>query len=731
MYYGSAARRQMRSRIGKEPEQPAPIQDWFVDFNVRLASNLKNNDPLSGMQILVPTPGKGYVGMVKKDFDRLMGNAPQTNNLQERIDSQIDQGPSTSPTSKTRQPVPLPGKRYFFDFAQYTEIMYTAMGLIKTTTPDFAGEVAAEKSHLILHYPEEGGSFLLDEVVEDLSRRMGCDLVVLDAQDIAELVATLDNVENSTSAHLAHAARLMSYEVYYKENSTTNNASEEEQAEIGEFEEQEDSSSTRENRMGVPVIIAKPISLDLSDLLGGSIGAQTMGRNRISKSFLSELGDESGPRPKSTRNIFSTLIDTILSAPHLKRDLESSQGMSTAVGETAPVAQPSTEKPLQTSAEIEEGSEGPAPSNGLIIHIRDLRSIQETSIGGQFLSALYDRVQMRRRSRQPVLIVGSETSTEDQPSYSKSRIQDMQKGDISEISTDIVLSPVTPNTDAKLVLLEDKKRRTRVINMRHFWEQYRQKDRDALKKLPDGFWQLDPIEYLKMPDTSFVESSVWSFGQVHRISSLVAGLAEEKPFGPSHLKRAFQHLSASDRSKFDWAEKRQTKDKRLRRSDSSDSRLNKIRNSATKYEKRLLGGVIEPSKIRTTFNDVHAPIETIDALKTLTTLSLVRPDAFLYGVLASDKIPGLLLYGPPGTGKTLLAKAVAKESGATVLEVSGAEINDMYVGEGEKNVKAVFSLAKKLSPAVIFIDEVRSHQAPEFLFLSPTSPFELNYHRST
>lgn len=118
-----------------------------------------------------------------------------------------------------------------------------------------------------------------------------------------------------------------------------------------------------------------------------------------------------------------------------------------------------------------------------------------------------------------------------------------------------------------------------------------------------------------------------------------------------------------------------------------------------------MGGIIEAKNISTTFNDVHMPAETIDTLQTLTTLSLVRPDAFRYGVLASDKIPGLLLYGPPGTGKTLAAKAVAKESGATMLEISAADINDMYVGEGEKNVKALFGLAKKLSPCVVFLDE--------------------------
>src|SRR5690606_9645817 len=136
-----------------------------------------------------------------------------------------------------------------------------------------------------------------------------------------------------------------------------------------------------------------------------------------------------------------------------------------------------------------------------------------------------------------------------------------------------------------------------------------------------------------------------------------------------------------------------------------ESRLKELRKTCNSHEKKLLNGVVDADSIRTTFADVHAPVETVDALKTLTSLSLIRPEAFTYGVLSTDKIPGLLLYGPPGTGKTLLAKAVARESGATVLEVSGSEIFDMYVGEGEKNVKAIFSLAQKLSPCVVFIDE--------------------------
>ncbi|UNI16211.1 hypothetical protein JDV02_002671 [Purpureocillium takamizusanense] len=139
------------------------------------------------------------------------------------------------------------------------------------------------------------------------------------------------------------------------------------------------------------------------------------------------------------------------------------------------------------------------------------------------------------------------------------------------------------------------------------------------------------------------------------------------------------------------------------------------------YEKRIVVGHIHRENLRTTFDDVHVPPETISALKLLTSLALVRPDAFSYGVLAQDKISGCLLYGPPGTGKTMLAKAVAKESGANMLEISGATINDKWVGESEKLIRAVFTLAKRLSPCVVFIDEADSLLANRSMFSSRPS----------
>ena len=71
------------------------------------------------------------------------------------------------------------------------------------------------------------------------------------------------------------------------------------------------------------------------------------------------------------------------------------------------------------------------------------------------------------------------------------------------------------------------------------------------------------------------------------------------------------------------------------------------------------------------------------------------------------KIPhGILLSGSPGTGKTMLAKAVAGEAGVPFLSISGSDFMEMYVGVGASRVRDLFNQAKKVAPAIIFIDEI-------------------------
>lgn len=106
-----------------------------------------------------------------------------------------------------------------------------------------------------------------------------------------------------------------------------------------------------------------------------------------------------------------------------------------------------------------------------------------------------------------------------------------------------------------------------------------------------------------------------------------------------------------------------------------------------KYERRFLN-CIATATTQTFFKDVVVSSETVQTLRALTSLPLTHPELFAQGIL-KHSMTGVLLFGPPGTGKTMLARAVAQESGAAFLAVNMSNIFDMWVGEGEKNVKVI------------------------------------------
>ncbi|KAL9253908.1 Outer mitochondrial transmembrane helix translocase-like protein [Drosera capensis] len=125
------------------------------------------------------------------------------------------------------------------------------------------------------------------------------------------------------------------------------------------------------------------------------------------------------------------------------------------------------------------------------------------------------------------------------------------------------------------------------------------------------------------------------------------------------------------------------------------------------YEDVIACDVINPDDIDVEFDSIGG-LETIkQALYELVILPLRRPELFSYGKLLGPQ-KGVLLYGPPGTGKTMLAKAIAKESGAVFINVRISNLMSKWFGDAQKLVAAVFSLAYKLQPAIIFIDEVDS-----------------------
>ena len=108
-------------------------------------------------------------------------------------------------------------------------------------------------------------------------------------------------------------------------------------------------------------------------------------------------------------------------------------------------------------------------------------------------------------------------------------------------------------------------------------------------------------------------------------------------------------------------------------------------------------------KNKKTFADVAGADEEKAELQELVEF-LKNPRAFTQ---MGARIPkGVLLVGPPGTGKTLLAKAVAGEAGVQFLSISGSDFVELYVGVGASRVRDLFEQAKKVAPAIIFIDEI-------------------------
>ena len=104
-----------------------------------------------------------------------------------------------------------------------------------------------------------------------------------------------------------------------------------------------------------------------------------------------------------------------------------------------------------------------------------------------------------------------------------------------------------------------------------------------------------------------------------------------------------------------------------------------------------------------TFDDVAGADEEKAELQEIVDF-LRDPDRFNQ---MGAKVPkGVLLVGPPGTGKTLLARAVAGESGVGFLSISGSDFMELYVGVGASRVRDLFDQAKKIAPAIVFIDEI-------------------------
>jgi SpoVK/Ycf46/Vps4 family AAA+-type ATPase len=126
------------------------------------------------------------------------------------------------------------------------------------------------------------------------------------------------------------------------------------------------------------------------------------------------------------------------------------------------------------------------------------------------------------------------------------------------------------------------------------------------------------------------------------------------------------------------------------------------------YEVMIASHLVDPNHLKVSWDDVAGLDDVIEQLK----------KTVIFPVLAQQKVTrmsrliqppkGVLLYGPPGCGKTLIAKAMAKEAKCWFINLDVSVLTDKWYGESQKLTAAVFSLAEKLQPCIIFIDEIDS-----------------------
>ena len=116
--------------------------------------------------------------------------------------------------------------------------------------------------------------------------------------------------------------------------------------------------------------------------------------------------------------------------------------------------------------------------------------------------------------------------------------------------------------------------------------------------------------------------------------------------------------------------------------------------------------VVDASIPRITYDELGGLKNEVKKIREMVELPMRHPE--LFDKIGVEAPKGVLLYGPPGTGKTLLAKAVAGETNANFVSLSGPEIMAKHYGESEERLREIFTQAEENSPSIIFIDEIDS-----------------------
>ncbi|XP_071488039.1 outer mitochondrial transmembrane helix translocase-like [Diadema antillarum] len=127
----------------------------------------------------------------------------------------------------------------------------------------------------------------------------------------------------------------------------------------------------------------------------------------------------------------------------------------------------------------------------------------------------------------------------------------------------------------------------------------------------------------------------------------------------------------------------------------------------SEYELSIASQLVDPLTLNVDWSDIGGLKQVCQDIKE-TILMPIKKKHLFAGSKLMQPPKGVLLYGPPGCGKTMIAKAIAKDAGCRFINLQASNLTDKWYGESQKLASAVFSLASKFQPAIIFIDEIDS-----------------------
>lgn len=169
------------------------------------------------------------------------------------------------------------------------------------------------------------------------------------------------------------------------------------------------------------------------------------------------------------------------------------------------------------------------------------------------------------------------------------------------------------------------------------------------------------------------------------------------------IKWLMNQVDPTNKSKKKAKKRAQEQLRRLAGSNNTPLSVDKL----SDYEMMIAAHLVHPEDILVTWEDIAGLHSLIQELRETVILPIQKKDLFADSQLTQPP-KGVLLHGPPGCGKTLIAKATAKEAGTRFINLDVSILTDKWYGESQKLAAAVFTLAVKLQPCIVFIDEIDS-----------------------